>query len=283
MRFIVMVSIALFCCFVGLSTVSADDPSLETPAKSWYEYYQQRASNDYELVWSDDMKPLTLKPQAIVNWTNPLEGGKINGSSFVWEHEGRPIVVGQFFSYLIGGDRRSFCHVFSTLSDEQVIARRDGKEFWKPELESESGWHVASDSATPAPTRPIRLIQMRNLARKFSAYTTEKSRGKRNLRLLSQPLYRYDESNKEADGGIFAYVIGNDPELLILIECGLTQNDSGWKFRFAQSTKSTTIATLDDKQIYHYDNTEAKASSQSAVYLSRHGVETIPSTLPSSK
>lgn len=276
---------ALIVCWTQSTVVAqpSQTSNSETTAKVWYKYYQRRAVDDYQLVWSADDKPLVLRPDAISNWTNPLEDGKINGSTFVWEQNGRPVVVGQFFSYLIGGDQRSFCHVFSTLSDQQVLARRNGKVFWNPKPASESGWQIAADAPTPAPTRPHRMIQMRSLARQFSAYTEERTRGKRNLRFLSQPLYRYDEETKDADGGIFAYVVGNDPELLILIECALTPNESAWRFRFSQSTKSTTVATLADKQVYRYDDVGGASSSSSAVYLSRHGVETIPSSLDTDK
>lgn len=272
-------------CVLGLQAIAVgqDTSATETPAQAWYEYYQQRAASDYELVWSENDLPLDLQKQEILNWTNPLEDGKINGSTFVWEHRGRPIVVGQFFSYLIGGDKRSFCHVFSTLSDEQVLARRKGKTFWNPKLSGESGWHIAADAPPPSASRAIRKIQMSRIAERFSAYTEEASRGKRHLRFLPRPLYRYDESNKDADGGIFAYVVGNDPELLVLIECGLTQNDSAWQYRFAQSTRSTTVAMLNNQQIYRYEDFGGNAASPEAIYLSRHGVETIPSVLPAEK
>jgi hypothetical protein len=267
-----LLAVALPCGFC-----TADDS--ETPADAWYNYYRARAAKDYELVLSADEQPLKLKPKAILNWTNPLEDGKINGSTFVWENNGRPVVVGQFCSYLIGNDKRSFCHVFSTLSDEQVLGRRNDKTFWNPKLSGETEWHVAADAPTPAASRAARLLQMKWIARQFSAYTEEATRGKRNLRFLPRPLYRYNESTKDADGGIFAYVVGNDPELLVLVECSQTQNESAWKYRFAQSTRSTTVAKLNDLDVYRYENAGGHPGSQQAVYLSKHGVETIPSVL----
>ncbi len=38
------------------------------------------------------------------------------------------------------------------------------------------------------------------------------------LRLLSTPLYRYKEEGKIADGVLFAFVMGTDPECNLLIE-----------------------------------------------------------------
>lgn len=251
----------------------------QSSSEGWKDYYRRRASSDYELAWLDNEVPLKFKPSAIVNWTNPLESGQINGSTFVWEHSGRPIVVGQFFSYLIDEDKRSFCHVFSTLSDSPVIGKRNGEIFWKPKLSEKTGWRVATNVPIPASNRAGRLLQMRRLAREFSAYTQEASRGKRDLRLLPQPLYRSDELNKEIDCGLFAYVVGTDPELLILIDCNPTQDAAVWRYRFVQSTQSTTVATRNDTEVYRYEKSGKDPGAPSAVYLSRHGVEIIPRDL----
>ena len=120
---------------------------------------------------------------------------------------------------------------------------------------------------------------MRGLARQFSAYTEEATRGKRNLRFLPRPLYRYDEATKNADGGIFAFVVGNDPELLVLVDCTLKPKERFWRYRFAQSTRSTTVATLDDSEVYRYEGAAKDPASPQSVYLSQHGVTTIPAVL----
>jgi hypothetical protein len=66
--------------------------------------------------------------------------------------------------------------------------------------------------------------------------THNKSRNE--LRLLPQPLYRYDDPTKEKDGAIFAYVwtVGTDPELLIHIQ---TRSESGQLKWFYQPIRFT--------------------------------------------
>ena len=49
-------------------------------------------------------------------WTNPLEEGSIHGVVYVWRHEGRPVVVGQLFSYLNGKGGRVYCHAMHSLA-----------------------------------------------------------------------------------------------------------------------------------------------------------------------
>ncbi|WP_068134817.1 hypothetical protein [Roseimaritima ulvae] len=256
------------------ATVVAEDE-----AASWKAYYQQRAADDYELTWGKDEQPLRLRSKAIVNWTNPLEQGQIHGSTFVWEHGGRPVVVGQLFSYLTSAGQRSYCHVFSTLTDKQVIGKRHEEVFWQPKLPEKTDWHAFKPAITPAKNPAGRRLQLRRLARQFEAYTEEASRGKRVLRLLPEPLYRSDATLTNYDSGLFAYVVGTDPELLILIETDLAQDAPVWRYRFVQSTQSTTVAALNGQEVYRYEKSQANPGAVNAVYLSRHGVETIPAQL----
>jgi hypothetical protein len=62
---------------------------------------------------------------------------------------------------------------------------------------------------------------MRALAREFSATTRDASDNRYTLRLLPQPLYRYESTDPEVlDGALFAFVTsaGTDPEALFVIE-----------------------------------------------------------------
>jgi hypothetical protein len=73
------------------------------------------------------------------------------------------------------------------------------------------------DSPVPAAKAPLRLVQMRNIAADFSAIVhfgfTDPEITPHNLRLLTQPAYRYSEAEKILDGGMFIFAIGTDPDL----------------------------------------------------------------------
>src|SRR5207248_6712901 len=50
-------------------------------------------------------------------------------------------------------------------------------------------------------------------------------------RLLPKPIYRYDaEKTKALDGALFAFVLGTDPELLLLLECDAAAAKPEWRF-----------------------------------------------------
>ena len=59
------------------------------------------------------------------------------------------------------------------------------------------------------------------IAREFSATTRDAQENRWELRLLSQPIYRYESTDPDVlDGALFAIVTsaGTDPEAILLIE-----------------------------------------------------------------
>ena len=89
------------------------------------------------------------------------------------------------------------------------------------------------DALPPARTASLRLTQMRHLARRFEAtIPPDIGDGQGSLRILAQPIFRYrSESHGILDGAIFAFVMGTDPELIVLIEA--VESDDGHQWRFA--------------------------------------------------
>ena len=60
---------------------------------------------------------------------------------------------------------------------------------------------------------------MRDLAKEFTARQTDRKDIDRDLRLLAQPIYRYEKTEGDLiDGGLFAFVLGTDPEAFLMIE-----------------------------------------------------------------
>jgi hypothetical protein len=57
------------------------------------------------------------------------------------------------------------------------------------------------------------------------------------LRLLPRPLYRYETSDGPIiDGAVFAFVMGTDPETLLLIEAVENADGTAWQYAFARRT-----------------------------------------------
>jgi hypothetical protein len=76
------------------------------------------------------------------------------------------------------------------------------------------------------------------------------------LRLLPTPLYRYDPKESETavsflkDGALFAFVMGTDPEVILLLEAVERDGKSSWQFAFARATGWGAEASLGDKVVW---------------------------------
>ena len=115
-----------------------------------------------------------------------------------------------------------FTHEFHSLSMGTLYVDRRGTHdaTWTPRG---PGIELVPIEDAPAPAAYGRAAagQMRALAREFSATTRDVSDNRYTLRLLSQPLFRYESTDPEVlDGALFAFVTsaGTDPESLLVIE-----------------------------------------------------------------
>jgi hypothetical protein len=95
-----------------------------------------------------------------------------------------------------------------------------------------------------------RLAQMRQTARRFQA-TSFKMGSPHELRLLPQPLYRYQAAERPIlDGALFAFVEGNDAEALLLLEVSTgSRQEPVWHYTLARMTSYRVVVRLDDRQI----------------------------------
>src|SRR5262245_47844768 len=172
----------------------ADADAEKAQQKKWNDYYA-KVAGDYEITRGADRKAkLTLKPEAVLYWSNPVRGGETNGAVFVWTHEGRAELVGTIFSHLAANDphQKLVAHSFQSLSREPLAGHRPGQPgAWSLEGAGVQPRLIA-DAPPPAQSRAVRLSQMRDLAREFSATTTLEG-VEQELRLLTQPIHRQEK------------------------------------------------------------------------------------------
>jgi hypothetical protein len=183
---------------------------------------------------SGHTEKLELRRESIYNWTNVLRGGGQSGDVFVWLYRGRPEAVGSIFSYPgeKASGQRTILHELHTLSPQILQPVRGGANRWQPK--AGIVLKPISDAPSPAESPRLRLVQMRELARGFSAQSIDYDHKTWELRMLPQPLYRYDSTDPMViDGALFAYVTsaGTDPEVILLLDA--RQTDGGPKWHYA--------------------------------------------------
>lgn len=127
---------------------------------------------------------------------------------------------------------------------------------------------VVPNSDKPSQRMPVRLTQMRRLARRF-AVSELIGKEVTTCRLMPQPLDRYSAENDGiTDGALFVFANGTNPELVLLLEC---KNDQ-WMFGAARLSSAELTVRLDDTEVIKMPRFTAYGPTNPYT-ASRHAVE----------
>jgi hypothetical protein len=132
---------------------------------------------------------------------------------------------------------------------------RTGPNTWTPEA---AGIDLTPIAGAPGPARsaPQRLAQMHELTHDFSASTKDDKVRNWELRLLTQPLYRYKSTDPDVlDGALFAFVTsaGTDPEALLVLEARKTRATDApvWHHAVARFTDLNLWVRHKGKEVFY--------------------------------
>jgi hypothetical protein len=206
-----------------------------------------------------------LIERPVYRWTNPTKGGGQYGSVFVWAHKGRPMVVASIFAHPSGG-RRRLVHEFHSLAPTVLEGEWEGDsgESWKPK--AAITLQPLEGAPQPEATAAKRLIQMRSLGREFGGHTVDWRKQRWELRLLPQPLFRYEKPDDDVvDGALLALVTsaGTDPEVLLLLEA---RKEGGWHYAPLRFSDSSIYVSRKEKEIW----TAVRGTEQTQNYNPDH-------------
>jgi hypothetical protein len=189
-------------------------------------------------MYRDDKRSqkLELRREPVYRWTNPTRVGGQVGDVFVWTYCGRPEAVGSIFSHPSGDGRRVMCHELHSLSLAVLVVDRTAAEQWVPQA---AGVDLKPLEGAPSPALSAmqRLTQMRGLAREFTGKSLSDQGQTWELRLLPQPLYRYESTDPDlVDGALFTLVssAGTDPEIILVLEARKSPAGHQWVFGAAR-------------------------------------------------
>jgi hypothetical protein len=215
--------------------------------------FKEKAA-EVELRRGPDEPPLALTKEPVLRYSNAeREIGSLDGATFVWLEGARPVAV---VSFSVRRQGNSIYRECTSLSSKPLACTSGGALVWMPKTAGLLSQPLA-DAADPAATKAQRLVQLRALARRFTA-TCYNSRSDEptELRLLPQPLYRYeDEKARLLDGAIFAFVVSNDPELLLVLEAVKAEGSpAAWRFSLARMSSLKEVVRLDGKDVWAVAN-----------------------------
>ena len=174
---------------------------------------------------------------------------------WLWTDRNRPVAVMKVERYKLGRFPTPWVYCFASLSPELVRAEwTDAPPFQarQPGVK----WQPLDDE--PAVARPARLVQLGELARRFSAEILSDPEGanRTQMRLLARPLYRFEESSDVRDGALFGFTgTGTNPDLFLLFDLPPT---GGWRFGAVSMTAEGVRMKLKDNLVYDSPHTAGR-------------------------
>jgi hypothetical protein len=223
----------------------------------------------YEVTKGKDETKLVLHKDPILRWSNPA-AGSVYGDVYVWTADGRPEVLASVYRwYQPYRDQTVELHSLST--EQVVLGSKQKNKMWMP---SGAGvdFLTVTDGPEPAQAAAQRLQQMRKLSAEFSMRLIDtredKQKGiERELRMLSQPVFRYKSKNPELlDGAIFAFVEGTDPEAWLLLEARKKDGKFTWQFAFARMNNDELHGYLNKAEVWKAAKSDAPWLGKELVY-----------------
>jgi hypothetical protein len=247
---------------------TSDSPSLAARRLD----YMKNSVKDYVFLLAPDFKsPLTVESEPLLRFTNPVSGLQ-DGGFFIWKDGvGRPMVGAQVFLTA----ENLWIHEFQSLSPLPFRVTSAGKEIWQPKR---AGVEMKPfpDATAPANTAVKRLVQMRELASRFTASDEFEGRPRSDeLRLLTKPLVRFGKEGSDViDGTLFVHAHGTDPELMIVLEARREDDGHRWYYGLAPMTGYALKASLDDKPVWEVGWRRGPFDPQEPFYILVHSRET---------
>jgi len=191
----------------------------------------------------DMPQPLELKPDPLLRYSDPTRG-ILDSVVFRVGTKGRPVALISAELYGRNGQQFLLNHEFIALYEPKFMMKRD-VFVWQPTQGNLVFQEVPATEA-PVETPRLRLTQMRRLAEQFSS-SQMVGKSKIILRLMPAPLDRYEPSDKNrADGALFAFAWGVNPEAALFIE----SDGLKWYYAWAPLSSAPLEATLNDATVW---------------------------------
>jgi hypothetical protein len=252
MRFRKQVSLLVGLAWLAPAVVAAQIPAVVPSAakENPFRAFMDAATKQVEIFAEGDPDN-AAEPIVALRWANNARGSE-DGLTLLYIHAGQPLATACLYPW-----DKKLVHDMESLSRGKIVGRYAGDIVWHPQ-EASVKFAPIPDAPEVAETPAQRLRQLRTLSEEFQSSMLgwkADSTDREQLRLLPRPLYRYETKDGPIlDGAVFAFVMGTDPESLLLIEA--VKGDSGiakWEFAFARRTSGELEGRHKEKVVWHAD------------------------------
>jgi hypothetical protein len=183
--------------------------------------------------------PRSFAREPIFRYSDPTLGW-VAGAVWKLGDEGRPrALLATELRRAVRG-KPSISYEYTSLTTTPFSLRSDDMD-WSP-TGTQFAFKPIPKAQSPAATPQQRSRQLREMARRFASHEGL-DKEKYELRLLATPIDRYTPSKADrADGAIFLFALGTNPEVILLIE----SDGKGWSYAAGRMTGAQAVAmTLD--------------------------------------
>lgn len=244
----------------GLDRSAKDAEASTKPApddlhvRRWLEFCLAWAK-DYRIAPTDKPEEkFKLLPDPVFRHGQATRGAVDIGSVYLWTMpDGRPGAIGTIFVF---PNRATGDHVmvneFHSLADAPLTAVHRGLAMWTPNRPGLT-WKPLPNAPAPSATEAGRTRQMRDLARRFQGHSIDHDGGRWELRLVPQPLYRYElkKDSSALGGAVFALCQGTDPEIILCLEARRAGENSLWHYALGSFSDFALHARFDDVEVWN--------------------------------
>ncbi|HET6423142.1 MAG TPA: hypothetical protein VFG20_05625 [Planctomycetaceae bacterium] len=221
---------------------------------------------------------LRFNSKPLLRYSDPTRGlteANVLMDATVWRlgERGRPTGLVTLELYRSDATQGVLAYEFLSLSPDHLsMQHRMAPRIKWDSTESALKLSPVPDAPKPAMVAGARLLQLRQLSKRFTVRERLLNSEAIECRLLTQPIDRYESSEPEImDGAIFAFANGTNPELGLIIECNRDQ----WSYGVVRLSAAETRAYLDGKEVAHCPLTNGVESTKGS-YASNNRVIQLP-------
>jgi hypothetical protein len=221
---------------------------------------------------------LAVAPRPLLRYSDPTRGGiqdtaaNVLLDAAVWRlgTEGRPTALVTTEIYQAGGGSRVLAYEFLSLTASPFSLKHRTEAIRWDATSSALVLKELPDTPRPAATPAARLTQLRLLAKRF-AVKERVNDVPIECRLLPQPIDRYrSDPDKVADGAIFAYANGTNPEIGILLE----SDGERWRYGALRLTAAECGVWLDGREVAAFEKFNGRGRTDGPYHNGSHKIVT---------
>jgi hypothetical protein len=247
-----LISQGLLIAMSLVGQVAADGPAAPTDQTRRRDEQRLKAilaaADTYKIYAGPERKQeLVRLPQPVLRFDDTVTLS-LQGLVYVWTDDREcPLAIASLFIRADGARVDEF-QSLATAGD--LAAEFDSAIVWQPKLPGLEIQPLPGDDKVPK-SKELRLSAMRNIARRFSASVTDRATGRQELRLLAQPLHRYQDTDAGlVDGALFGFAKGTNPEVLLVVEARSVDGRAAWYYALTRMTERECFARHNDEDIW---------------------------------